>query len=202
MFETVADIAYQAGCLGYYSGNSREDMQNFIHLAEQFHKKYAKQIEANWEETGMDYMDEIDKFIESNIKSQRKLHLSYPKAFESEWDNLEIERCREEAGSVSVIHDENDVEPTDFWSVYAHQVSGGVMCVADVPTERDAIQLTDTIQKAVKSFKNNGFMALYNNDRLKKTIIDWCNEKIKNEPKTYYKWKYEEVKNFVDKLIW
>lgn len=156
--ETIADIAYAAGIYGYYSGDSRADMQTFIHLAEQFEKKYK---DVDWEDLPkdhLDYMEAVDAFAKEELKLKSKLMLNYPHAFDEPWDNIEIERCREEDGSTFPIHDDNDVQPNDFYSVYAHQVEGGVMCIADVPTEEAANELRDTIAHAVKTYKDNGHM--------------------------------------------
>lgn len=161
MYETVADIAYEAGRKYYYSGNSREDMQHFIYLATKFHEKYAKHIEADWE-LSKDYMDEIEKFINKELKIPSKLMLDYPHAFDVPWDNIEIERCREdkEQDATYPIHDENDEQPGDFYSVYAHMTEGGVMCIADVPTEKDAIDLRNMLARAVQTYKDNGYLKI------------------------------------------
>jgi hypothetical protein len=157
--ETIADIAYLAGRYGYYSGDSRADMQTFTDLAYRFEKKY-RGIDWNElvDEKHPDYMEAVEAFAIKELNLKSKLILNYPHAFDNAWDNIEIERCREDGDSTYPIHDDNDVEPMDFYSVYAHQVEGGVMCIADVPTEEAANQLRDTIVRAVKTYKDNGHL--------------------------------------------
>lgn len=155
IYETIADIAFYAGEYGYYSGDSRADMQTFIDLADKFEKKYAG---VDWDEYEKTYLEAVTDFTFAELKLKKKLILNYPHAFDEPWDNIEIERCREDKDSTYPIHDENDVEPNDFYSVYAHRVEGGVMCIADVPNEETATQLRDTIARAVKSYKDNGHL--------------------------------------------
>lgn len=93
------------------------------------------------------------------MKNSNEVNFNYPEAFNSQWDDIEIERCRTEFdGTTYPIHDDNDVLPGDFWSVYVHMVEGGVMCIADVPTEEMAIQLHDMLSRAVKTYKDNGHL--------------------------------------------
>lgn len=156
--ETIADIAYYAGQYGYYSGDSRADMQTFIDLAYEFEKKYRK---VDWNDLPAkhpDYMEAVEAFVFKKLKLKSKLILNYPHAFDKPWDNIEIERCREDKDSTYPIHDDNDIEPNDFYSVYAHMVEGGCMCIADVPNEKAAIELRDTIAQAVKTYKDNGHL--------------------------------------------
>lgn len=63
--EAVADIAFIAGQKGYYSGNSRADISQFIHWAEEFEMKY---IAARWGEDGdPDYIDAVTAFVEEKL---------------------------------------------------------------------------------------------------------------------------------------
>lgn len=87
LFETIADIAYTAGQKGYYSGNSRADMQDFIYWAKEFEKKHKK---IDWEETILDYMEEIEHFanekmpqslLDEQRKEQEEEEMTYHKSF-------------------------------------------------------------------------------------------------------------------------
>jgi len=65
------------------------------------------------------------------------------------WDEVEIEPVRENASG--------DCEPVEegqetFWSVYLHQIEGGVVCIADLPTKDLAIGLKELIENAARSF--------------------------------------------------
>lgn len=156
LFETIADIAYLAGVYHYYSGDSRADIQEFIFLAKEFEKHHQN---TNWEDSDFDYMTEIEKFTVENLKLKTKLDLSYFNSITDQWDNIEINRCREdENGNVEPVYDENDIQPNDFWSVYLHQVKGGVICIADLPTEEMGYDLANLLQYAIKHYKDNGYL--------------------------------------------
>jgi hypothetical protein len=66
--EAVADIAYIAGTRNYYGGNSRQDIEDFIHWAEEFELKW-KNKEWGADETDDDYIDEITKFANEKINA-------------------------------------------------------------------------------------------------------------------------------------
>lgn len=175
LYETIADIAYLAGAYNYYSGDNRTDMQLFIHLAKKFEKKYKSTDWGSLQPDELDYMEAVEKFAKEELQLKNKLDLNYPHSFNEQWDNIEIERCRDDGTNTYQVHDEHDKESGDFYSVYVHMVKGGAMCIADVPTEKDADDLKKIIQQAVRTFKDNGFMALYNNDSLKAKIIEIMN---------------------------
>lgn len=61
--ETVADISFIAGEMKYFSGNSREDVSNFILWANQFQKENSN---TNWHE--VDYRLTIEKFTIQKIQ--------------------------------------------------------------------------------------------------------------------------------------
>lgn len=67
IYETVADIAYMAGQRGYYSGDSRADMQQFIAWAEEFEGLHAG---VDWNESELDYMWEIEAFAAAKLQSR------------------------------------------------------------------------------------------------------------------------------------
>jgi hypothetical protein len=61
--ESLADISQLAGQFGFYSGNSREDIDLFIDWAEEFEVKHK---DTDWAE--IEYMDEIEKFAMEKIE--------------------------------------------------------------------------------------------------------------------------------------
>jgi hypothetical protein len=67
--ETLADIAYAAGKAGYYSGDSREDIQQFIWWAIEFEKKYSK---VKWDNGKLDYIEEIEKYIQGKLEEEKQ----------------------------------------------------------------------------------------------------------------------------------
>lgn len=90
------------------------------------------------------------------------LSFDYPNGTKYTWDNVEVDGVKEENGNISVTHD-NDA---DFWSVYLRAVDGGVMCVADLPTEKHAQDLATLLRNATRSYKENGYMTVH-------TQIEW-----------------------------
>ena len=65
MLETLADIAYIAGDMKYFSGDSRADINCFIYWTNEFEKLNAK---TNWDE--VDYILAIEAFASAKIKMQ------------------------------------------------------------------------------------------------------------------------------------
>lgn len=66
--EAVADIAFRAGEKKYYSGNSREDMDNFIEWAKEFE---ALNHDAEWGvNTENDYIDEVLAFADAKMNKK------------------------------------------------------------------------------------------------------------------------------------
>lgn len=201
ILETVADIAYAAGVKRHYSGNSREDMQEYIRLAEQFEKEYAH-IDWNNQEIDddfIDYMDAIEDFIAENLKVGEVLAFDYPNGTKYEWDNIEVAPCKR--GDEGVYQLDDDSETPDFWSVYLHMVTGGQMCIADLPTHTLANQFAEMLNNAVISFKDNGYMPLTRNDVLHRQFNLFIDERIKAAHIPATKAAYEVVKNQFNLLV-
>ena len=66
--ETVADIAYQAGVIQFYSGDSRADATMFINWAREFEKS---RVWSDGKESyfGKTYMDAIEEFTEAKLRA-------------------------------------------------------------------------------------------------------------------------------------
>lgn len=62
LLETIADIAYCAGQKGYFSGNSREDILNFIWWAKEFEKSYK---DADWDK--IDYILSVEAYANNKM---------------------------------------------------------------------------------------------------------------------------------------
>jgi len=62
LLETLADIAYHAGQQGYYTGDSRADINTFIYWAHEFEKQHAS---TDWGDT--DYMLEIERYVMTKL---------------------------------------------------------------------------------------------------------------------------------------
>lgn len=62
LLETLADIAYQAGQQGYYTGDSRADVNSFIHWAREFEKRHAC---TDWDIKN--YMLEIGQYVAAKL---------------------------------------------------------------------------------------------------------------------------------------
>ena len=62
LLETVADVAYIAGKNGYFTGDSRADISEFIRWAKLFEEKHKN---TNWDQK--DYLILIEEFVEGRI---------------------------------------------------------------------------------------------------------------------------------------
>lgn len=62
LLETLADIAYQAGQQGYYTGDSRADVNSFIHWAREFEERH---VTTDWDITN--YMLEIEQYVATKL---------------------------------------------------------------------------------------------------------------------------------------
>lgn len=69
LLETVADFSYLLGRSGYFSGDSRADIQEVIYWAEDFEKRNKN---TDWSE--VDYITEIERFTYSKIKELRSMY--------------------------------------------------------------------------------------------------------------------------------
>jgi hypothetical protein len=63
IFEAIADIAFLAGQRGFFSGDSRCDVGEFIKWAHEFE---AINEDTNWDE--IDYCDTIEAFTLAKIR--------------------------------------------------------------------------------------------------------------------------------------
>lgn len=63
LFEAIADIAFLAGQRGFFSGDSRCDVAEFIKWAHEFE---ATHEDTNWDE--QDYCDTIEAFTLAKIR--------------------------------------------------------------------------------------------------------------------------------------
>ncbi len=63
LFESIADIAFIAGQKGFFSGDSRADISEFINWAKEFE---AVHEDTNWDET--DYKDTVEAFAETKLR--------------------------------------------------------------------------------------------------------------------------------------
>ena len=79
-----------------------------------------------------------------------------PKEAEAYWDEIEIHPVKEiEKGIFETVEERQE----NFWSIYLHQLNGGLKCIADLKTKIEAIQLGELIKNTAnykvysKSFK-------------------------------------------------
>lgn len=63
LFEAIADIAFIAGQKGFFSGDSRTDIGEFIKWAKEFE---AIHEETNWDE--IDYIDAVEAFTGAKMR--------------------------------------------------------------------------------------------------------------------------------------
>ena len=64
LLEAVADIAYYAGQMKFYSGDSRDDISEYIRWAKEFEDFHS---ETNWDEHTIDYIWAIEEFTKNKI---------------------------------------------------------------------------------------------------------------------------------------
>lgn len=75
-----------------------------------------------------------------------------PEEAEATWDEIEIHPIVEVENGFCEVVDEGE---ESFWSVYLHQVNGGVRCIADLPTKNDALKFKQLLIEAFKTGKHN-----------------------------------------------
>ena len=63
LFEALADIAFMAGQKGFCSGDSREDIAEFINWAKEFE---AMHEDTDWDE--VDYHEAIEAFTKNKLR--------------------------------------------------------------------------------------------------------------------------------------
>ncbi len=63
LLEALADIAYLAGQKGFFSGDSRNDIAEFIIWAKEFEEVHD---ETDWDE--VDYIDTIEAFTLNKLR--------------------------------------------------------------------------------------------------------------------------------------
>lgn len=90
---------------------------------------------------------------------QNNIHLGfYPEDIRDadKWDEVEVHPIGidYENGGVHYTID-NDTDYPDYYGVYLHLSEGGIVCVADLPTQEMAQSLADLLMKAGNKFFNN-----------------------------------------------
>ena len=71
LYEAISDISFIAGEDNYTSGNSRQDVSEFIEWAKEFEKKW-KNKEWGIDNTDDDYMNTIAKFTYNKIQKNKQ----------------------------------------------------------------------------------------------------------------------------------
>lgn len=118
------------------------------------------------EETGktialIPYYDKENEEVEANAqliasaptlyrenKRLKEFLVFTPDAAKEQWRELEVHPIWDDG--------KGNCEPCDegqesFWSVYVHNISGGMQCIADLPTKELAYKLSELIENLVKS---------------------------------------------------
>lgn len=63
LFESIADIAFIAGQKGFFSGDSRADIDQFICWAKEFEDIHE---DTNWDD--IDYKDTVEAFTNTKLR--------------------------------------------------------------------------------------------------------------------------------------
>ena len=74
-----------------------------------------------------------------------------PLAAKNAWDGVEVHPVIDENGICSIC----EAGEESFWSVYLHQIEGGVECIADLPTEELAYQFAFLLVTSVLSYQKS-----------------------------------------------
>jgi len=73
-----------------------------------------------------------------------------PEEAKSNWDAFEIHPIVEdENGFCEVTSEGNE----SFWSIYLHQVNGGLKCIADLPTKNDDLKFNFNLKIQIEFFE-------------------------------------------------
>ncbi len=86
----------------------------------------------------------------NDIKLPPKLDFT-PKAAKDKWDNVEVHPVVYLPEHDCFDQCDEDDPNLYCWSVYLHQIKGGIQCIADLPTKELAEQLAKLIKYAAKS---------------------------------------------------
>lgn len=82
----------------------------------------------------------------------------YPDAVPEKWDNVEMESFFEdEDGNCDVVVGDEEIS---YYSIYLHDVEGGVQCIADFPTEPEALVFRELLAKSVLNYTENGYLKI------------------------------------------
>lgn len=74
--------------------------------------------------------------------------LFIPEAAKTKWDSIEVHPVWDDGNGNCEPCEEGE---ESFWSVYLHQVEGGILCIADLPTKELSLQLAELIENAVSN---------------------------------------------------
>ncbi len=85
--------------------------------------------------------------IINGIKQGRKVIDFVPNGALTSWDDIEVQPVKN-LGDACEVCDEHEA---DFWSVYLHQVQGGVQCIADLPSKELAEAFSTLLNNGSKS---------------------------------------------------
>ena len=92
---------------------------------------------------GMEVIFKIE--FKGDIKNSKKIPEFIPEAAESYWNDIEIHPVKElKKGICETVEEDNG----DFWSIYLHQLEGGLKCIADLKTKLEAKKLAKLIENA------------------------------------------------------
>jgi hypothetical protein len=91
----------------------------------------------------MEIIFKID--VSGIIHVKKNIPEFFPENAEFYWDCLEILPIKKLENEVS---EEVEEGKEDFWSVYLHQLNGGLECIADLKTKEEAEKLAKLIKNA------------------------------------------------------
>jgi hypothetical protein len=154
------------------AGTKKQRSQDFFNVFDQYRNNQTpkQQAEQRLKET-IDFCDDkkatngelytwnickVTQSSEHYTTHSPSIEILKPEAIPSQWDNTEINAIWEDdKANCDVCEDETQAS---FFSLYLHDVEGGIQCVADCETREAAEKLETLINNAVKNYKDNGHL--------------------------------------------
>lgn len=139
--------------VSYHNGiKKNKDGSDFfdVHICK--NKKELESFTNSLLNDGYNQPPENELFKNGNI-------VLYPESIKklenSKWDNIEISPVKDDGnGNVEVC----EKKEATYWSLYLHDVTGGVICVSDCKTQEDAEKLREFLRLSVLTIQIQNYL--------------------------------------------
>jgi hypothetical protein len=99
-------------------------------------------------------VNKLDAVIKENGYVAQPLEIQMPGFFplseKMQWDDIEVHPVKDFNNGTAEVCEEGE---ENYWSVYVHNVEGGIICVADVPDKVQGYRLRKLIETLCESHK-------------------------------------------------